>query len=261
MAIPDFETLFREYRNKVYWLAFSLTRNQRDAEDVLQNTFIQIVKHIGSFRGRSKLSTWIYRIAYNESLMLLRKARRQLRPLLPLDEGRGLAKGFAVDWSKLPDEVLLEGEFKERIDAAIRDIPLMYRMPLLLHQSHGLSVEECAHILHLKPQTVKARLHRAYLKVKTELDGYFKDQPERQITEDAACGLWQGFVRRLSTGALKRSAQESFQKHISDCPGCRVFLTTYRQAIRITGALECRDVPPELIEKIRAFTSSQGTRA
>src|SRR3989338_5473834 len=72
-------SIFNKYKDRIYRLALSITRNPSDAEDAAQNTFIKIIKNLKYFKNRSLLSTWIYRIAYNESLMLLRKRRLQFR--------------------------------------------------------------------------------------------------------------------------------------------------------------------------------------
>ena len=73
------EAIFQEYKNKIYRLALSIAGNPKDAEDILQNAILKIIENLNKFRGNSKLSTWIYRIAYNEALMHLRNRRRQLR--------------------------------------------------------------------------------------------------------------------------------------------------------------------------------------
>lgn len=63
------EEIFREYKDKIYRLALSITHNDKDAEDILQNTYLKIIRNLRNFRNESRLSTWIYRIAYNEALM------------------------------------------------------------------------------------------------------------------------------------------------------------------------------------------------
>lgn len=75
LAAYGLEDTFKKYKNKVYGLALSITHNEKDAEDILQNTFFKIIKNIKGFRGESSLSTWIYKIAYNETLMYLRKKK------------------------------------------------------------------------------------------------------------------------------------------------------------------------------------------
>jgi len=76
--LPTIEQIFTQYRSKVYGLALTLARNEKDAEDIVQNAFMKIMKNLDGFRGKSRLSTWIYRIVYNEALMQLRKRHRQV---------------------------------------------------------------------------------------------------------------------------------------------------------------------------------------
>jgi len=249
-------SILNEYQNRVYRLALSICRNEKDAEDILQNTLIKIFRNIAQFNSRSRLSTWIYRVAYNESLMFLRKKRRLFNSANAFrNYAEHLPSGFAVTWSRLPDKEVLDKELRERIDAALKELPIQYRMPLLLHRIEGLSLLECSRVLSVKPSTVKTRLHRAYLMVKDRMNGYFKDRPEPKREMDQRCGRWTGFLSEYAQNKLNPRTRTSFHRHIKSCPGCNRFLNGYAQAIRITGALDCRDVPAELTERLEAFFS------
>ncbi len=247
----------QEYRNKIYRLALSITRNEKDAEDILQNTSIKIFRNLAAFKNRSRLSTWVYRIAYNESLMYLRKKRRLFNSAnayrVYLERQPA---GFAVNWAKLPDEELLDRELRSRIDSTLKNIPIQYRMPLLLHRIEGFSLTESARVLGIKASTVKTRLHRAYGMVKDQISSYFKDAPERLPHVEAQCGTWTGFLFSYAQGQVPAARGKLFQQHIRSCTRCTRFLRLYLQAIRITGALDCRDVPPELKERLTSFLAS-----
>jgi RNA polymerase sigma-70 factor, ECF subfamily len=249
------EIILKDYQHKIYWLALSITRNEKDAEDVLQNALIKILRKLPGFKQRSKLSTWIYRIAYNESLMYLRKKRRLYNSANALRDytQRLPAGGFSVNWSRLPDEELVNKELRERIDTALNNLPIQYRMPLLLHRLEGFSLAQSSQVLGLKPSTVKTRLHRAYLMVKDSLNRYFKDLPATELPQEQACGIWTHFLFDYAHQNLTPGRQDSFTSHIQDCPRCNRFLDSYQQAIRITGALDCRDLPLELKAKIKSF--------
>nr|HPL82859.1 sigma-70 family RNA polymerase sigma factor [Candidatus Omnitrophota bacterium] len=96
--------VLEEYQNKIYHLALSISRNEKDAEDIVQNTFVKILRKLPTFSGRAKLSTWVYRVAYNESLMFLRKKRRIFNSSdAYLNYAKRLPAGLAVNWSKLQD--------------------------------------------------------------------------------------------------------------------------------------------------------------
>ncbi len=251
VAVSSVDTLFKQYKGKIYRLALSISRNERDAEDILQNTFLKIAKYIKRFRNQSSISTWIYRIAYNDALMLLRKRQRQFRLLGRLKKQKEkLLSPMFVNWSRLPDEQLLDKEFKQRIDGAIKRIAIQYRMPLLLHTIDGLSLKDAALVLGLKQNSLKTRLHRAHMMIRDEISGYFKDREE---SKDKKCSLLTGFVYEYAKGRLGRKRRIAFKRHIADCIRCNSFLSAYLKAIRITGALQCRDVPLELQQKIKSF--------
>lgn len=249
------ETIFKDYKDKIYRLALGISRNEKDAEDIVQNTFLKIIKNLKNFRHQSKISTWIFRIAYNEALMVLRKRRKNIS--LSGDEKRlkpDSESGIFVNWSKLPDEEVLEGEFRERLGLAIKKMPIKYRMPVLLHSMEGLPLKDSAQVLDLNINSLKSRLHRAYLMVKSEIVKYLKDGQKKEFKGDSSnCNILINFIYSYAAGNLEKSREAAFKKHIQDCRDCRVFLNTYTKAIRITKALECRDLPAELEAKIKSF--------
>jgi hypothetical protein len=158
-----------------------------------------------------------------------------------------------VNWSKLPDEILLDAELKDRIDAAISGMPIKYRMPLLLDNVEGLPLKDNARILGLKLNSLKTRLHRAHLMIKSDITGYFKDQQGEVEKKSKRCSTWTGFVYDYAKGYLDKSRQSAFRSHIKKCLNCNLFLDSYLKAINVTGALECKDLPPELRDKIEGF--------
>ncbi|PIQ87827.1 MAG: hypothetical protein COV73_02030, partial [Candidatus Omnitrophica bacterium CG11_big_fil_rev_8_21_14_0_20_43_6] len=153
----------------------------------------------------------------------------------------------------LPDQELLSQELRSRIDAALKNIPIQYCMPLILHRLEGFSLAESSRVLGIKASTVKTRLHRAYLMIKEQLDGYFKDLPEANFTQESSCGIWTGFLFDYAREKLNANRKKSFSRHIRDCPRCSSFLDSYLKAIRLTGALDCRDLPFELKAKLKSF--------
>lgn len=248
------EIILREYQHKIFWLALSIVRNEKDAEDVLQNTLIKILRKLPGFRQQAKLSTWIYRIAYNESLMFLRKKRRIYNSARAFnDYARRLPAGITVNWASLPDQELINKELKERVEAVLNNLPIQYRMPLILHRLEGLSLAQSSRVLGLQSSTVKTRLHRAYLMVKENLERYFKDLPEEKLPREAACGIWTNFLFDYAHDKIAPGRKRSFQRHIRNCRGCQRFMHSYLRAIQITGALSCQDLPPELKEKLKTF--------
>jgi len=238
----------------MYRLALSVARNEKDAEDIVQNAVLKIIKNIKGFRRQSRLSTWIYRITYNEALMHLRKKRRQFNVSeAPALDAYSRRQDLFVNWPKLPDYNLLDEEFKKRMDNAIKMMPIKYRMPVLLHNIEGLTLKDASSVLGLNLNSFKSRLHRSYLFLKSEISDYFQDKSAPKAMEDARCPLWIGLAHKYIDNALTGKTQAAFKEHINDCPGCKSFLDEYSRAIRITHALECRDIPLELQSKIKTF--------
>ncbi len=250
----DLEAIFSRYKNKIYWLALGIVRNEKDAEDVTQNALMKIMNNLHKFRGQSSISTWIYRIGYNESLTYLRKKRSTLNLINSMDYRRQRAPEEAfVNWSKLPDAQLLDRELRERVNIAIRQMPLDYRLPLLLHTAHELSLKEGAQVMGLKLNSFKTRLHRANIMVRHAMADYFRDKDAELSEEGARCSVWMKLVYDYAAGDLAAGEEARFKAHLNDCPACLTFLDSYRQAIRVTRALQCRDLPSELKARINDF--------
>lgn len=257
----DIESIFKKYKDKVYRLAISIAHNDRDAEDIMQNTFIKIIRNLKYFKGESSLSTWIYKIAYNEALMHLRKRKSQFRLSRYLKEPKAkIEGGLFVNWARLPDQQLLDNELKERVNLAIRQMPIKYRMPLLLDMVEELPLKDNAGILGLKINSLKTRLHRARLLIKSEITGYFRDKEALEQKREKKCNIWTGFIYDYANGYLSKRRTGAFKNHIKGCSSCNFFLDNYVKAIYITKALECQDPPPELKDKIEGFLLKEKQR-
>ncbi|HFD40541.1 MAG TPA: sigma-70 family RNA polymerase sigma factor [Anaerolineae bacterium] len=164
----------------VYNVALKLLGDEQEAEDVLQETFLSAFEAIDRFEGRSQLSTWLYRIAYNASLMRLRKRKQMTtfsldQPYGP-DEDPALESQHLVDWSTLPDDQLLSAEARAEMDRAIAELPETLRSTFVLRDIQGLSGAETAEVLGITVQAVKNRLHRARLRLRERLSDYFAER-------------------------------------------------------------------------------------
>jgi RNA polymerase sigma-70 factor (ECF subfamily) len=173
----EFARLMDAYSTPIYRQALKMLADPQDAEDALQTTFLKAFQHIGEFEGRSSLSTWLYRIAANEALMLLRRKR----PELPLDEepeeGEALPRPFQfADWGHLPERELLSGEAKKQFDRAVQKLPEKLRIVFLLRDMEGLSIKETSEALNLSETAVKTRLLRARLNLREALSSYFSER-------------------------------------------------------------------------------------
>jgi RNA polymerase sigma-70 factor (ECF subfamily) len=174
--------LFELYANPVYRLAFNLVGDSAVAEDVLQDTFLAVMTHINEFEGRSRLGTWIYRIAYNFSQEHLRK--KQPLPLPEEDfseEEQSFIPQVLIDWRWAPDGLLSDKEAQKELETAIHKLPESLRMVFLLRDIEDLSTEETAEVLHLSPGAVKVRLHRARLELREQLSHYFSERLSKGV--------------------------------------------------------------------------------
>jgi len=174
----EFSRLVNMYSSKIYRLAIKMLNQQQDAEDVLQETFIKAYRGLKSFDGRSKLSTWLFRIATNEALMIL---RRKHPDFLSIDESLETEEGEQepvqiVDWCCLPENEFLSEETRKLLDAAVQTLPESLRVVFLLRDINDLSTHETAEVLGLSDTAVKTRLSRARLRLREELSVYFGER-------------------------------------------------------------------------------------
>ncbi len=181
----EFARMVETHSAVVYRLALKMLGVEQDAEDVLQETFIKAYKALPNFDGRSSLSTWLYRIATNEALMILRKRKGKAAPL-SIDEPLEMAQGEMeplqiVDWCCMPEEELMSAETRQYLNEAVEMLPHSLRMVFLLRDIEGLSTRETAEVLELSETAVKTRLSRARLRLRENLTGYFLDRMAETI--------------------------------------------------------------------------------
>lgn len=169
------------YGAGIYRLALRLMKNEADAEDVVQETFINALNGIDTFEARSTLSTWLYRIAYNNALMRLRvKEPLFLSVETTLaEDGAGLPMPKQLfDWCCLPERDFRTAEVRHELEAAIQALPVTLRPVFVLRELEGLSTQETAEALDLSIAVVKKRLQRARHWLRERLSDFFVEQEE-----------------------------------------------------------------------------------
>jgi RNA polymerase sigma-70 factor, ECF subfamily len=170
------------YGPQVYRLALRSLKNHEDAEEVRQDVLLKVYRKVAEFRGDSALSSWIYRIAFNTAMSRLRhrKASRLVdRPDERPDEvhvrnERVAERRDIADWSSMADELVLRGQLRNSVAAAVKDLPAIYRAPVILRDLKGLTTEEASALLKVKDQTLKSRLHRGRVILRKQL-AHFAD--------------------------------------------------------------------------------------
>jgi RNA polymerase sigma-70 factor (ECF subfamily) len=176
--IQAFEQLVRQYDRQVFRIAQHITQNREDAEDIVQDAFLKAYEKLEQFQGNSKFSTWLIRIAVNESLMRLRK--RKTARTVSMDEDVQTEEGFIprdfADWSPNPEQQYGQSELAEILRKTIQGLPEGFRSVFVLRDVENLSTEETAEMLGLSVPAVKSRLLRARLQLRERLSRHFKQQ-------------------------------------------------------------------------------------
>jgi RNA polymerase sigma-70 factor, ECF subfamily len=170
-AVADLSAV---YRARIHQLAFRYMKNWEDAEEVTQDVLMKVFRKIDAFRGDAALSSWIYRITFNTAMSRLRTGRtgRAAQQQWPDPAEAAGVPSDPADWSMLADDHVLRREMREQLIAALTTLPEVYRTPVVLRDIHGLSTEEASQILHVKPQTLKSRLHRGRLILREALSQF-----------------------------------------------------------------------------------------
>jgi RNA polymerase sigma-70 factor (ECF subfamily) len=156
-------TIIKANNRRLYRLARGILRNDGEAEDVVQETYVRAFTHLAEFRGDAGLSTWLSRIAMNEALGRLRRRRPGVElSSLPA----GTLEAQIIQFPLLsatddPERTMAQREIQHVVEGAIDELPEPFRMVFITRVVEGMNVEETADILGLKPETVKTRLHRA----------------------------------------------------------------------------------------------------
>lgn len=165
--------LVKDNEQTVYNFAFKICRDRNKAEEIMQETFLSMVKYINQFESNSRLSTWLYRIISNHCLMQARKDKLRSYVSLENDDDDLYEDRYTADWSRLPSKQTENEELKNILDESINKLAPEYRIVFLLRDVEGLSTEETANVTELSVPAVKSRLHRARAFLRKELNEAF----------------------------------------------------------------------------------------
>jgi RNA polymerase sigma-70 factor, ECF subfamily len=173
-----FLELLGPHERSMYLVAYSVVRNQADAEDVVQEATLKAFEHLAQLRSDASFRSWLFRITLNEARLKLRKNRAHLYESLDegiedADEGEIMPRQVA-DWREIPSEILERREIREKLKQALLELPEKYRMAFVLRDMQQLSEAEAAQVLGITAAAVKVRLHRARLQLREKLAPIFQ---------------------------------------------------------------------------------------
>ena len=172
-----------QYSRPLFGVILNYTKDPSDAEEILQETLLKVIRKIETFRQESHIWPWMKRIAINNCIMWLRKHRTtrerevHMEESLPLFGQDGNHHSLVMDWPVDPEEVMLNTELSGQLYDAVQSLPYEYRVPLVLRDIEGYSIKNIASLLALKEATAKTRIHRARLFVREKLSNYFGGRP------------------------------------------------------------------------------------
>ncbi len=184
--LEAFEALATRHEQRIYSLAMRMLRQEQDAEDVTQQTFLSALENLGGFRGEASFSTWLLQIATHAALKIIRK--RKGLDVISLEEATEPADHsdtiphpeFIADWRQSPEQLVQTREIGRLLDEALAELDEKHRLVFLLRDVEGLSIKETAETLGLSEANTKVRLLRARLQLRERLTRTLGD-PKTQI--------------------------------------------------------------------------------
>ncbi|NBW41705.1 sigma-70 family RNA polymerase sigma factor [bacterium] len=189
-----FEQLVEKYETKVFHLAMRFTKNEEDAEEVLQDVFMTLHRKIELFQGKSAFSSWLYRIVVNAAFMKLRKRRQKptvlLEDLAPMTRQKVLDGEFSQE--NHIEKFTQNEELKGVLLSAVNRLPEQYRSVFVMRDVNGFSNQETSEVLGLSIPAIKSRLHRSRIMLRKKLARYYleftgkKELPQQFVDEMAA---------------------------------------------------------------------------
>lgn len=189
--VAAFEELVRRYDRKLFRIAQHMVHNREDAQDVVQEAFLKAYQHLEQFREDAKFSTWLIRIAMNQSLMFLRKQRtvREVSIDNDFQSEEGDLPMDVPDWAPNPEQLYRAIELREILRNTLQELGPSLRVVFVLRDIEELSLEQTAEVLQLSIPAVKARSWRVRLQVRKRLSDYFNQTQEPACLESGSTSV------------------------------------------------------------------------
>jgi RNA polymerase sigma-70 factor (ECF subfamily) len=180
--IEKFPELVRRYGRALYNFGLKMCGEARDAEDVVQDTFLNVFRYLKGFRYETQFKNWLYRIAISSCVKKRRKSKFAPERELSLDDflprDAAAVENQTPAWARRPLDQVLNEELGRALKKGILELPEKYRVVLVLRDIEGFSTEESAQILNLSVTNIKVRLHRARLFLREKLETFYGDDKQ-----------------------------------------------------------------------------------
>jgi RNA polymerase sigma-70 factor, ECF subfamily len=237
------ESLLASHELRVYRFGLRMCGNEDDARDVLQETLLAAYKNLGTFRGDSQISTWLYQIA--RSFCIKQRRRREGQPVehetVDALEVRQVA-------SEVPqsDSRTHAHQLGALIQAAIETLPPEHREALVLRDVEGLSAEEAAEVVGIEVAALKSRLHRARLALREQLAAVLDEQPGA-----VACPELASELTAYAAQEIDQATCAAIEAHLARCPRCTAACESLKRTVSMCRAIPGGDVPASVKAAVR----------
>ncbi len=237
------DQLLSRHEQKIYRFGLRMCGNEDDARDVLQETLLAAFKNLGTFRGDSQLSTWLYQVA--RSFCIKHRRRREGEPAhLESMEGSEV-KAIPTDSSSLETKAHAR-EVGYVIQAAMNTLQLDHREALVLRDVEGLSAEEAAEVVGIEVGALKSRLHRARVQLKQSLAAVLDDQDT-----ELGCPELQSDLSAYAASEIDQAACARIEAHLEKCPHCTAACDSLKRTVSMCRAIPGGEVPAPVRAAVR----------
>lgn len=255
-----FQRLVAPYLRSMQFLAYSILKNQHDVEEVVQESILKALIHVGQLREGESFRAWLLQIAGNEARMRVRKERKHLYDSVEEDFTEGFYPRQFVNWRNIPSEELERKEMRSVLAAALACLDDVYREIFILRDVQHLSALETGRVLGLSEGAVNTRLHRARLQLREHLTPVFRSPRSMSLSiplkmmllmgktwmrKTISCRHATSQISRYIDGQLTPDVRKKIEEHLQLCDRCSVVVDTTRKLLYIAGDEKVFSMPFE----------------
>ena len=237
------DQILTRHEQKIYRFGLRICGNEDDARDVLQETLLAAFKNLGTFRGESQLSTWLYQVA--RSFCLKQRRRREGEPVRHDSVDDPAAMSVPSETLE-PDSQANAREVGQVIQAAMRSLPDEQREAIVLRDVEGLSAEDAAEVVGITVPALKSRLHRARLELKQSLSAVLDNKDT-----DLGCPELQQELVAYAASEIDQAACLRIEAHLETCPRCAEACLSLKRTVSLCRAIPGGEVPAPVRAAVR----------